>query len=52
MAPATIWNNAYVLAKHNEVAARIKEIRDAVTANKVWSKERVLLELVRNVETG
>jgi len=50
MAPATIWNNAYVLAKHNEVAARITQIRDAVTAHQVWTKERMIAALEENLE--
>ena len=50
MAPTTIWNNAYVLAKHNEVAARIQQMRDAVTAQLVWDKRRLVEELVKNLE--
>ena len=49
MAPATVWNNAYVLAKHNDVATRIQEIRDAVTAHKVWSKQQLVEELEKNL---
>ena len=50
MSPATIWNNAYVLAKHNEVAARIRQIRDVVTARTAWSKRSLVEELVKNLE--
>ena len=49
-APATIWNNSYVLAKHNEVAARIQEIRDIVTARAAWSRGRLLVELEKNLD--
>ena len=50
MAPATVWNNAYVLARHNEVATRVQQIRDAVTAGTVWSRERLAAELLKNLE--
>ena len=50
MAPATIWNNAHVLAKHNEVATRIHEIREAVAACTVWNRGQLLAELWKNLE--
>ena len=50
MAPATVWNNAYVLAKHNEVAARVQQLRDAVTADTVLSRQRLAAELLKNLE--
>ena len=52
VAPSTVWNNAHVLAQHNDVAARVKEIMDAVAAQKVWSKEQLLVELGRNLDNG
>ena len=52
MAPATIWGNAHVLSKHKQVAARIQEIRDAIMAHKVWSKEQIVEELARNLENA
>ena len=52
MAPATVWNNAYVLAKHNEVAARIQQIRDASAAQRIWTRDMLIAELARNLENA
>ena len=52
MSPATVWNNAYVLAKHNEVATRVSEIRAISAAHTVWTQERLLAELERNLDNA
>ena len=46
MLPATISNNAYMLAQDSDIVARIQELKQAVTAslvaNTVWTKETLV----------
>lgn len=46
--PATVWNNAYMLQRVPEVAARIAQLRDEANRRAVVSREGMLVELEEN----
>ena len=49
MLPATIANNAYKLMQNNDVATRIRELRDQITAGKAWSFQHGMEEVETNI---
>ena len=49
MKPATPWDAASKLAANPEVAMRILELRDQITAAKAWSFETGLSEIETNI---
>ena len=53
MLPATIANNAYKLMQNNDIAARIQELQNAVTAafteKRAWDQVRFIDEAEKNL---
>ena len=49
MLPAAISNNAYKLMQNNDIATRILELRDSVTAGKAWSFQHGMEEVETNI---
>ena len=52
MAQPTIYAEASRLASNHKVTARIQELRWASAARAAWSKGRVLVELMKNLESA
>ena len=46
MAAATVQNSAYKLMQNGEVAARLKELKDALSQRALWTREQSVNELV------
>ena len=56
MKSTTLWDNAYTLANHTQVALRILELKQAVLdesiASRAWNLDRLIQELAINVRLG
>ena len=52
MKPETVWNNAYVLMQHNDVSARVAELRQPLEAQAVVSTNETLTILKGIAENG
>ncbi len=51
MKPETVQNNAYKLMTDNEVATRVSELKGALEAKALWSREDSVLAL-RSIASG